>query len=61
MCYQKSKERLLHIGGMNSAGKDYRVTLDDPEHKWTQLDNNHSLVLNATGLELCNSPSVYFY
>ena len=46
---------------MNSAGKDYKVTLEDPEHKWTQLDNNHSLVLNATGLELCNSPSVYFY
>jgi len=61
MCYQASKERLFHIGGMNSEGIDYSVTLNSPERKWNELDKNHSLVLNATHLELCNSPSVYFY
>ena len=61
MCYQASKETLYHIGGMNSDGIDYKVTLDNPERKWNELDHNHSLVLNATALELCNAPCVYFY
>lgn len=61
MCYQASKQRLFHMGGMNSEGIDFSVTLDNPERKWNEVDKNHSLVLNATQLELCNSPSVYFY
>lgn len=61
MCYQGSNSTLYHIGGMNSEGIDYQVTLDNNERKWTENGKNHSLVLNATALELCNSPSVYFY
>ena len=61
MCYQASQQRLMHIGGMNSAGVDYSVTLDNSERKWNEIDKNHSLVLNASALELCSSPSVYFY
>jgi len=61
MCYQASKQKLFHVGGMNSEGLDYVVTLDNPERKWTELDKNHSLVLNATRLELCNASSIYFY
>ena len=61
MCYQTSNSSLHHIGGMNSEGIDYSCTLDNPERKWTENGKNHSLVLNATALEFCNSPSIYFY
>ena len=61
MCYQVSNSTLYHIGGMNSEGIDYQVTLDNGERKWEENQKNHSLVLNATALELCNSSSVYFY
>ena len=61
MCYQTSNSMMHHIGGMNSEGVDYSVSLDNAERKWTETNKNHSLVLNATKLELCNAPSVYFY
>jgi hypothetical protein len=61
MCYQASKQTLYHIGGMNSEGIDFSAKLDNPERNWTEIDKNHSLVLNSTQLELCNAPSVYFY
>lgn len=61
MCYQESKNTLYHVGGMNSDGIDYKVTLDTPEREWSEIEKNHSLVLNATKLELCNAPSIYFY
>ena len=61
MCFQESKNTLFHIGGMNSEGVNYKATLDNPERKWTDFEHNHSLVLNATNLELCNAPSVYFH
>lgn len=60
MCYQASRQTLYHIGGMNSEGLDFSCKLDNDKRKWTELDHNHSLVLNATKLELCNSPAVYF-
>ncbi len=46
---------------MNSEGIDYKVTLDNPEREWSEIDNDHSLVLNGKHLELCNAPYVYFY
>ena len=61
MSYNQRTNTLYHIGGMNSDGVDYKVTLDDAERRWTEIDHNHSLVLNANCLELCNAPSVYFY
>ena len=61
MCFQEAKNTLFHVGGMNSEGIDYSVKLDNTERKWSDLPKNHSLVLNATRLELCNAPSVYFY
>ena len=61
MCYQASKEKLYHIGGMNTDGIDFEVKLDSSERKWSEIQKNHSLVLNASKLELCNSPSVYFH
>jgi len=61
MCYQASKQTLYHMGGMNSQGVDYQVKLDQPKREWSEIDKNHSLVLNSTQLELTNSPSVYFY
>ena len=61
MCYQESKQTLYHIGGMNSDGIDYKVKLDNPEREWSEIEKNHSIVLNANKLELCNAPSVYFY
>ena len=61
MCYQASKEKLYHIGGMNSEGIDFEVKLDSSERNWSEIQKNHSLVLNARQLELCNSPSVYFH
>jgi len=60
MCFSESKNTLYHIGGMNSEGLDFKVTLDDPKRRWEEIEHNHSLVLNATKLELCNAPSVYF-
>ena len=36
MCYQASKSSLHHIGGMNSEGVDYSVSLDNAERKWTE-------------------------
>ena len=61
MCYSTSNNTLYHIGGINSEGVDYKVVLDSSDRKWNEIDKNHSLVLNATQLELCNSPCVYFY
>lgn len=61
MCYQASKSTLYHIGGMNSEGIDYSTVLDNAERRWSEIQKNHSLVLNARQLELCNAPSVYFY
>ena len=61
MCFQEGKNTLYHIGGMNSEGVDYKVTLDSTERQWSEIDKNHSLVLNSTKLELCNAPHVYFY
>ena len=61
MCYQEKKETLYHIGGMNSEGVDHWVKLGDADRKWQELERDHSLVLNATKLELCNAPAVYFY
>ena len=61
MCYQQSNRTLFHIGGMNSEGVDYQVAIDNEARKWTENGKNHSLVLNATALEFCNAPSVYFY
>ena len=61
MCFSRDKNTLHHIGGMNSDGIDYQVTLNDADRTWTEIEKNHSLVLNATKLELCNAPCVYFY
>ena len=61
MCYRASANTLYHIGGMNSEGVDYSVTLETPDRTWTETGKNHSLVLNATNLELCNAPHLYFY
>ena len=61
MCYRASASTLYHIGGMNSEGVDYMVTLETQDCTWSETGKNHSLVLNATNLELCNAPSVYFY
>ena len=61
MCFQESKNTLFHVGGMNSEGIDYSVKLETPDRKWSEIQKNHSLVLNATKMELCNAPSVYFY
>jgi hypothetical protein len=46
---------------MNSEGLDFKVILDNPERRWVEIEHNHSLVLNAKKLELCNAPSIYFY
>ena len=46
---------------MNSDGVDYQASLENEQRQWTETGKNHSLVLNATALEFCNSPSVYFY
>jgi len=35
MCYQTSNSMMHHIGGMNSDGVDYSVSLDNAERKWT--------------------------
>lgn len=61
MCYKASNKMLYHFGGMNSEGVDYQVSLNNSDRKWNDLDKNHSVVLNATKLELCNAPYVYFY
>lgn len=61
MCFRESKNTLYHLGGMNSEGIDYEVTLNDADRKWKEIDKNHSLVLNAVRLELCNNSSVYFH
>ena len=58
MLYHEGSEMIYHIGGMGSQGVDYKMKLGDTE--WTQLDKNHSVVLNATGLELMNNSSIYF-
>ena len=49
---------LHHIGGMGSGGVDYKMKLGETE--WTQSDKNHSVVLNASGLELMNNSAIYF-
>lgn len=61
MCYQESKNTLYHIGGMNSEGDDFSLKLESANREWTQFKKNHSSVLNARQLELCNAPYVYFY
>ena len=61
MCYRASTTGVYHIGGMNSDGVDYYTTLDNDKRTWTEIDKNHSVVLNASQLELCNAPHVYFY
>ena len=58
MLYHENADTLYHIGGMNSEGVDYKMKLTDT--KWEQLNNNHSLVMNATGLELMNNSALYF-
>lgn len=59
MCFSHSQNRLVHIGGLNSEGVDY--SLDVGSTKWQQLDHDHSVLLNARGLELTYSSAVYFH
>ena len=58
MVYHGGSDTLHHIGGYNSEGVDYRMKIS--EASWTQSEKNHSLVMNATGLELMNNSSIYF-
>ena len=58
MCYSKSKDTVYHIGGINSEGVDYSLELG--QTKWSELENNHSLLLNARGLELTYNSAIYF-
>ena len=58
MIFHDNSQSLFHIGGMGSQGVDYKMKLG--ETKWDQLDKNHSLVMNATGLELMNNSAIYF-
>jgi len=60
MCFWGARQTLYHIGGMNSEGINFECKLDNETRKWTELNHNHSLLLNAKQLELCSSPSVYF-
>ena len=46
---------------MNSDGTDYTCKLDAGQPAWTEVDRDHSVVLNATKLELCDAPGVYFH
>ena len=58
MIFHDRTQTLYHIGGMGSAGADYKMKLG--ETSWEQLDKNHSLVMNASGLELMNNSAIYF-
>jgi len=58
MLYHEETQMLHHIGGMGSGGVDYKMKLGETE--WTQSDKNHSVVLNASGLELMNNSAIYF-
>lgn len=58
MFFHEGSETLYHIGGMGSNGVDYKMKMGDT--KWQQIDKNHSVVMNASGLELMNNSSIYF-
>ena len=58
MVYHEGQNTLYHIGGMSSQGVDYKMKLGDT--KWEQIDKNHSVVVNASGLELLNNSAIYF-
>ena len=58
MIYHEGSETLYHIGGMGSQGVDYKLKLG--ELNWQQFDKNHSVVVNANGLELNNNSAIYF-
>ena len=58
LVYSKNHDTIFHVGGLNSEGVDYSLKMGQTE--WTEMDHNHSVLLNSRGLELCSNSSIFF-
>jgi len=58
LVHREADNTLHHIGGINSHGVNYWLKMGTKE--WKQSERSHSLVANASALELTNNASVYF-
>jgi hypothetical protein len=58
LIYRQDDNSIYSFGGVNSAGVNYKLKLDEKE--WVECDKRHSLVANQPSMELANNSGLYF-